>query len=572
MRLTSAGAPRFSVDGRFVGVTWDGDRADLLEVTPSREYRTLVPGAWPGAAGYRLGDFSPDGRLLAVALDSGARLWDIQSGRELAALPAGTNHVFFDCVRRQEAGVTGEHDCHAGLLTCGSHGLLRWAISNNSRAGTHIRLGPPKQLSTLQRACFARGPDGRTLAAVTEAGTANKILDLETATVRLELHQHPGGEIRALSPDGKWAASCGWHSERVRLWSLETGQMVHEWSPGKQNHAFFTPNSQELIIARGDEFSFWNVETFQPTRRLRREVPLYPGHVAFSPDGKLMALEMSPGSMHLLDVTTARTVAKLEDPHGDRATWQGFSPDGSQLAVAAGYASAVHVWDLRAIRARLKRMNLDWDWPEFPEKDQHPRQDSVWPVTGAKAWADEPQERESDRERFGPMTVEVVQPSIANVTPTYEERVRRSLARCRAELDANPSAHNLNRMAWLLVMAPQSLRNTSEAVSLAEKAVQLDSRPASYRNTLGAAYYRAGRYREAVAVLRDNLTSEADDELAIDLYVLAMCHHYLGDTARARDHYDLAVRWAKLHQTRWAMEPELLATLRREAEEILGIP
>lgn len=27
--------------------------------------------------------------------------------------------------------------------------------------------------------------------------------------------------------------------------------------------------------------------------------------------------------------------------------------------------TAIHIWDLRAIRARLKEMNLDWDWPEF---------------------------------------------------------------------------------------------------------------------------------------------------------------------------------------------------------------
>ena len=60
-----------------------------------------------------------------------------------------------------------------------------------------------------------------------------------------------------------------------------------------------------------------------------------------------------------------RTVAKLEDPHGDYSTWMSFTPDGTQLVVAARYANAIHRWDLRAIRTRLKTMNLDWDWPEF---------------------------------------------------------------------------------------------------------------------------------------------------------------------------------------------------------------
>src|SRR5260370_29352103 len=79
-----------------------------------------------------------------------------------------------------------------------------------------------------------------------------------------------------------------------------------------------------------------------------------------------MALEMAPGVVHLKEAGTGRTVARLEDPHGDRPTWLGFTPDGTKLVVAASFASAVHVWDLRAIRTRLQAMNLDWDWPEFP--------------------------------------------------------------------------------------------------------------------------------------------------------------------------------------------------------------
>ena len=135
---------------------------------------------------------------------------------------------------------------------------------------------------------------------------------------------------------------------------------------GKRTFVFFTPDSRALVISRGDAFSFWDVETLQPIRRLPRDVAQFPGWVAFSPDGRLMALEMAPAVLHLKEVATGRTVAKLEDPHGDRATWQGFTPDGTQLVVVAGTASAIHVWDLRAIRTRLKDMNLDWDWPEFP--------------------------------------------------------------------------------------------------------------------------------------------------------------------------------------------------------------
>src|SRR5262249_24545394 len=135
---------------------------------------------------------------------------------------------------------------------------------------------------------------------------------------------------------------------------------------GKRAMVFFTPASRSLIISQGDEFRFWDVQTLRLIRRLPRDVALYPGQVAFSPDGRLMALEMAPAVIHLKEVATGRTVARLEDPDGDGATWQGFTPDGTRLVVAAKYASAIHVWDLRAIRTRLKEMNLDWDWPAFP--------------------------------------------------------------------------------------------------------------------------------------------------------------------------------------------------------------
>jgi hypothetical protein len=128
---------------------------------------------------------------------------------------------------------------------------------------------------------------------------------------------------------------------------------------------FFTPDNRELIVARAQEFTFHDLNSLEVTRRMLREIGLHPGHVAFTADGKLMALEMAPGLIHLKEITSGRTVAKLEDPYGDVSTWMSFTPDGTQLVVAAMYAGAIHRWDLRAIRTRLKTMNLDWDWPEF---------------------------------------------------------------------------------------------------------------------------------------------------------------------------------------------------------------
>jgi tetratricopeptide (TPR) repeat protein len=109
------------------------------------------------------------------------------------------------------------------------------------------------------------------------------------------------------------------------------------------------------------------------------------------------------------------------------------------------------------------------------------------------------------------------------------------------------------------------------ALPLAEKAARLVPNSADYRNTLGVAYYRAGRFREAVETLRPNLDSQEDWTLAIDLFFLAMSHHHLGGISHARDYYELGIRWSNTHRELSAKQWEELKLFRDEAEELLGI-
>src|SRR5262249_5157980 len=157
---------------------------------------------------------------------------------------------------------------------------------------------------------------------------------------------------------------------------------------------------------------------------------------------------MAPAVIHLKESASGRTVARLEDPHGDRATWQGFSPDGTQLVVVASYASAIHIWDLRAIRARLKEMNLDWQWPEFPpQATEHPA--------------------------AGPRTIEVLPADRAGSALARERRAQQDIAYWRRQVEADPdSASACNELAWRYLTAPEALRNMEAALPLAERAVR----------------------------------------------------------------------------------------------------
>jgi len=526
---------QFSSTGQWLGCQWQGgEQVQLLEVTPSREYRTIVSRLGAGRGGYYDGDISPDGRLLALGRgDAGDRLWDLSSGRELALLPSESTWVLF-----QPDGLE--------LLTGGVTGLHRWPIKERKEAANELHLGPPRKIAlpfVPQRA--APSPDGRTLAMVSETGGAGMVMDLTTESVQGQPFAHPSVGFVTLSRDGRWVASSGWHSDRVRLWNAKTGNMVHEWVLGQMAQVFFTPDSRALIISRGDAFTFWDVETLQPIRRLDRDVALSPGYVAFSPDGTLMALEMAPAVIHLKEVATGRTVAKLEDPRGERAGWMGFTPDGTQLVVAAPYAKTIHVWDLRAIRQRLKAMGLDWNWPEFRPVDPKP-------PSLAK--------------------VEVLPGDLAKQSLTREQKARQAIEQYRRNAAADPnSAAACNDLAWVYVTAPEALRDVKAALPLAEKAVRLAAGNAMHRNTLGVAYYRAGRFREAVDTLRPNLDKQDNEFLAFDLYFLAMCHHRVGETARAQDYLAWAVRWTGAQPGLSAAHREELTAFRAEAEELLGI-
>ncbi|MBI5385270.1 MAG: protein kinase [Verrucomicrobia bacterium] len=357
MRFPSAGWLGFSrEDGRWTGVISPSDlQAQLWGLVPSQEYHTFLNTFREGENMPREGEINPDGTLLALGGTDGVRLWDVARGREVAWLRLGdTTSVLLRDEGRE-------------LLTCGSaDGLQRWPIEANADASGGWRLGPSHQIALpFTPTRMAKGRDDRTLAVVGESAGQCVVLDLVTESVRVAELPHLHAGFIALSPDAGRVASSGWHSDRVKVWDGESGKLLKELETRAPSLVFLTPDNRELIVARDKEFIFYDLNSLEVSRRMPREVGLYPGHVAFTADGKLMALELAPGLIHLKEITSGRTVAKLEDPQGDHSTWMSFTPDGTQLVVAARYAGSIHRWDLRAIRARLKTMNLDWDWPEF---------------------------------------------------------------------------------------------------------------------------------------------------------------------------------------------------------------
>ena len=105
------------------------------------------------------------------------------------------------------------------------------------------------------------------------------------------------------------------------------------------------------------------------------------------------------------------------------------------------------------------------------------------------------------------------------------------------------SAYNM--LAWSLATVRDSqLRNPDEAVQLATKAVELEPANGGVHNTLGVAYYRAGKWQEAITSLQKSVTLASGGD-ANDWFFLAMAHWQIGEQEQARDWFHKAVDWTK---------------------------
>jgi tetratricopeptide (TPR) repeat protein len=139
----------------------------------------------------------------------------------------------------------------------------------------------------------------------------------------------------------------------------------------------------------------------------------------------------------------------------------------------------------------------------------------------------------------------------------------------KAAARSSDDPQDLNNLAWTLAAAPSfpELRDAPRAVELAEKAVELAPEVWDYWNTLGAARYRAGSWKAAIAALEQSMALGGGGN-SIDWFFLAMARWQMGEREEARQWYDRAVRWMGENPSDFDDE---LRHFRAEAEELLQI-
>jgi serine/threonine protein kinase/WD40 repeat protein len=512
---------RFSPDDRFLAAEVADSKLRIWEVAGPGAYRTLVGdpviGRMTGCA------ISPNGRLLALTGETGVSFWDLARRKQIAFAGAGqTRSAVFESSN--------------ALLTGGPAGLFRWPVDESVGALELLRIGPPTRLLPFWGELMGSSSDGRVIAS--PQGTGALVLDKDHPDRPIPLTPHNDVRYTAVSPDGRWAATGSHWYPKVKIWSTRTGTLVTELPEETGSMVGFSPDGR-WVATTGGGLSLWEVGSWKRGKQIGGL------RFAFSPDSKMLAVETGHGAVRLVDPESGQEYARLEDPNQERAHQICFNSEGTQLVAPSLDSQSVHVWNLRAIREQLAKMGLDWGLPPYAPAPE----------------VDEPR----------PLEIQVDLGSPAKVAPDEKQMTQQLIDEKRHALEANPNdARACNALAWTYLTAPEALRDWKAALPVAQKAVQLVPDP-MYRNTLGLAYYRAGRYRQAVETLQPNLKDQVDWALAYDLYFLAMSHHQLGERTRARGFYDLALRWSVAHHE--ALNPCVveLSAIQAEASALLGV-
>jgi tetratricopeptide (TPR) repeat protein len=120
---------------------------------------------------------------------------------------------------------------------------------------------------------------------------------------------------------------------------------------------------------------------------------------------------------------------------------------------------------------------------------------------------------------------------------------------------------------WALTKHPEmALHDADRAVKVMEKAVQAHPDDHSCRGTLGKAYYRAGRFDEAIGQLEKS-NELVSDSSSSNWFYLAMAHWQRGHKEEARSCFDEGDRLLEQNP----QSGKQVYRLRAEAARLLGI-